>query len=254
MDTSVLKQAGLTEGESKVYLALLELGPSTSGPIVEHSGVAKSIIYQLLEKLVQKGLASYLTKEKTKYYQASQPDNLLEYVEKRQKDLEESRRKVEELLPKLSAMAMSAKETEVKLFRGFRGMIAVHEHTYQKLARGEEYYEMNIPHNQPEFFHPYWQKDHARRVKTGIKCRLLFDRKTDAKTLKNRNSFTGCDARYMPIEVNAPVWFNGYKDVAAIVVVSSNPITIEITNQEVADAFRTYFEDLWRQSKKFGKN
>ncbi len=254
MDTSVLKSAGLTEGESKVYLALLELGPSTSGPIVERSGVAKSIIYQLLEKLVQKGLVSYVTKEKTKYYQASQPDNLLEYVEKRQAELEESRKKVAELLPKLTAMAMSAKETEVKLFRGFKGMIAVHEHTYRKLARGEEYYYLNIPHNQPEFFHPYWQKDHAKRAKAGIRCRLLFDGKTEKKILKNRNSFAGCDARYMPIEVNAPVWFIGYKDVAVIVVVSSNPITIEITNQEVADAFRAYFEEIWRQSRKFGKN
>ncbi len=251
MDTSVLKEAGLTEGESKVYLALLELGPSTSGPIVEHSGVAKSIIYQLLEKLVQKGLVSYITKEKTKHYQASQPDNLLGYVEKRQKELEESRKRVEELLPKLSAMAMSAKQSEVRMFRGFRGMIAVHEHTYQKLAKGEEYYYLNVPPTQPEYFHAYWNRDHAKRVKAGIKCRLLFDRKTDAKILKNRNGYAGCDARHMPIEVNAPVWFFGYKDVAVIVVSSSNPITIEITNQEVADAFLAYFEEIWKASRHF---
>ncbi|MBS3167698.1 hypothetical protein J4216_01085 [Candidatus Woesearchaeota archaeon] len=45
MDIMILREAGLTEGEIKVYLALLELGTSTSGPIVEKSGVARSIIF-----------------------------------------------------------------------------------------------------------------------------------------------------------------------------------------------------------------
>ena len=56
MDTKILKEAGLTEGEIKVYLGLLELGLSTTGPIIEKSRIARSIIYQILEKLMQKGL------------------------------------------------------------------------------------------------------------------------------------------------------------------------------------------------------
>ena len=65
MDTSTLREAGLTEGEIKVYLALLELGSSTTGPIVDKSGISRSIIYQILEKLMEKGLVSFITKEKT---------------------------------------------------------------------------------------------------------------------------------------------------------------------------------------------
>ena len=51
MEISLLKEVGLTEGEAKVYLALLELGASTSGPIVKKSRVSRSIIYNILEKL-----------------------------------------------------------------------------------------------------------------------------------------------------------------------------------------------------------
>jgi len=54
MDISPLKEAGLTEGEIRVYLALLELGLSTSGPILEKSGITKSIIYRILDKLIKK--------------------------------------------------------------------------------------------------------------------------------------------------------------------------------------------------------
>ena len=66
MEFNALKDAGLTDGEAKVYLALLELGSSTTGPIIHKSKIAKSIVYQILEKLMQKGLVSYVTKEKTK--------------------------------------------------------------------------------------------------------------------------------------------------------------------------------------------
>lgn len=247
--TIQLQGAGLTEGESKVYLALLELGPSTSGPIVEKSGVARSIVYQILERLAQKGLVSHVVKEKTAHFQAAQPDRLLDYVEERQKGLEESKRKLSEILPKLSAMQLAAKESEVQVFTGFKGMISVHEHTYQKLAKGDEYFYMGITDLQPPHYHAYWQRDHARRARTGIRARLLFSQKTPKAVLKNRNSYAGCDARYMPIETDTPAWFMGYKNVAVISLVSENPITIEIVNQQVADSFRAYFEEFWKMSK-----
>ncbi len=248
---SKLEEAGLTGGESKVYLALLELGPSTTGPIVEKSGVARSIVYQILERLAQKGLVSSVIREKTSHFQAAQPDRLLEYMEERGKELQESKRKLEELLPKLSAMQGAAKESEVQVFTGFKGMISVHEHTYQKLKKGDEYFYMGITELQPPHYHAYWQRDHARRAKVGIRAKLLFSRKTQKRVLANRNSYSGCDARYMPIETDTPAWFMGYNDVAVISLVSANPITIEIANKEVADSFRAYFEAFWKQSKKF---
>lgn len=249
--TSKLEEAGLTGGEAKVYLALLELGPSTTGPIVEKSGVARSIVYQLLARLAQKGLVSSVTKERTSYFQAAQPDRLLQYVEERQKGLEESKRKLSELLPKLSAMQLSAKESEVQVFTGFQGMISVHEHTYQKLKKGDDYFYMGITELQPQYYHAYWQRDHARRAKSGIKAKLLFSRKMPKEVLRNRNSYAGCDARYMPIETDTPAWFMGYKGVAVISIVSDAPITIEIVNQQVADSFRAYFEEFWKQSRPF---
>ena len=47
MDISALKEAGLTDGEIRTYLALLEVGSSTIGPILEKSGINRSIIYRI---------------------------------------------------------------------------------------------------------------------------------------------------------------------------------------------------------------
>jgi sugar-specific transcriptional regulator TrmB len=70
MESIELTKLGLTEGEAKVYLALLKLGSSTVGPIVKKSKVAYSNIYEVLERLISKGLVSFIKKEKTKYFQA----------------------------------------------------------------------------------------------------------------------------------------------------------------------------------------
>ena len=43
-----LLKVGLTDGETKVYLALSEIGSSTVGPIVKKSGIAYSNIYDVL--------------------------------------------------------------------------------------------------------------------------------------------------------------------------------------------------------------
>ena len=62
----ILPQA-LTEGEAKVYEALLFLGSSTVGPIVTRSKVSYSNIYEVCDRLTAKGLVSHIVKEKTKH-------------------------------------------------------------------------------------------------------------------------------------------------------------------------------------------
>jgi len=251
MDIKALRESGLTEGEIKVFLALLELGSSTTGPIVEKSKIARSIIYQILDKLIEKGIVSYITKEKTKYFQASDPEKLLDYIDEKEKKLKENKGKIREILPQLLLLQKDAVAKGANLFEGFKGMITVHEHTYKKLKKGEEYFFIGIPPEQPEYFHSYWNKDHKRREKAGIKCKLLFHPKTPESLLQNRNSYRGCDARYMPAEINTPAWFMGYKEVVVIGFPSKSPITIEIINKEIADSFKAYFEEFWRRSKPF---
>ena len=57
-----LKSIGLTEGEIKIYLALLELGSSSIGQIIKRSGISGSKTYEVLDRLSQKGLISAILK------------------------------------------------------------------------------------------------------------------------------------------------------------------------------------------------
>ena len=132
-------------------------------------------------------------------------------------------------------------------------MKTVHEHTYLKLEKGEEYVYIGIHAYQPEKHHVYWKRDHLRRIRAGIKCRLMFNRDTSKEVMINRNKFKGCDARYMPEGIKTPTWFLIYKDVTVIGVARDHPIIIEVTDQEVADSFLSYFKTFWKMSKPFKK-
>ena len=250
MDISSIKEAGLTEAEAKVYLALLEIGITTTGPIQEKSGVSRSILYQILNQLIEKGLASYIIKDKTKYFQASEPNKILEYIEERKSKLEQSKDKVAELLPQLLLLKKSAPESSVQIYEGFRGVQTAFEHLYLKLKKGEEYYCLGICPIQADKYHLYWKRDHVRRVKLGIKVKLLFNQGTDPSILKNRNSYKGCDARYLPVKITTPAWIQIYKN-TSLIVLQSGEMAIEIVNQEITDSFKAYFENFWKKSKRF---
>lgn len=250
MEIKTLNEAGLTEGEARVYLALLKLGQSTTGPLIEESKVANSIIYRILDKLIEMGIVSYITKEKTKYFKAENPNKIIEYLEEKKQKIEESKDKITSLLPTLLKLA-SDEETSTSVYEGFKGFQTAFEHYYQKLKKGEEYYSWGVYPIQDEKYHIYWEKDHIRRKKSGIKCKLLFNQGTDKEILKNRNKFWGCEARYMPSLMKTPAWFMVYKNVTGIFLQSKKPVVVEIVNQEIADSFKAYFDDLWNKSKAF---
>ena len=249
MEISILKEAGLTAGEIKVYLALLELGLSTTGPIIEKSGIARSIIYQILDKLMKKGLASHIIKEKTKYFQAAEPNKIIEYINQKERQLQENKKKVEGLLPELLLKQKLAKKSETNMYFGFKGIRTAHEHTYNKLTKGEEYYFLGIPDYQPEEQHLYWQRDHVRRAKAGIKCKLLFNYDTDKKIIMNRDSYRGCKARRMAIKIKTPSAFLIYKDTTVIILQNPQAIAVEIINQDIANSFMAYFKEFWKKTK-----
>src|SRR3989338_8776664 len=101
MNEKLLEEIGLTRGEIAVYTTLLKLGETTTGKIVEEAQISSGKIYEILEKLIKKGLASYIVKEKTKYFSAASPNRILDYVHEREEDLKKKEEELKKELPLL---------------------------------------------------------------------------------------------------------------------------------------------------------
>jgi len=252
MDTKLLEDIGLTKGEINTYLALLKLGSNSTGPIAKESQVSRSKLYIILDKLEKKGLVSHIEQRGVIYFQAVEPKKIKQYINEKEKKLKELQNKFDKFLPQLETMQKFAgKVQKVRVYQGTKGLITAHEHSYLTLKRGDEYYALGIPKYQPSEHHLYWQRDHIRRVKAGITIKMLFNRDTDRKILKNRNSYKGADARYMPTDIKTPAYFMIYNTFMVIVIASKDPLTIEIESREIIDSFKEYFKEFWKLSKPF---
>src|SRR3989344_6756812 len=133
-----LLKIGLTEGESKVYLALSELGSSTVGPIVNKSQVAYSNIYDILNRLIDKGIVSFIIKDKTKYFQAASPSNLILYLDKKQEEIIKEKEALRKIIPDLEKLQEMKTRQEAEIFLGKKGLRTAYEKLSKEVIKGDE--------------------------------------------------------------------------------------------------------------------
>ena len=77
----VLENIGLTKGEIDVYLALLDLGLSTTGKITKSANISSSKVYEVLQRLINKSLANYVIENGKHYYSATPVNRLIDFLE-----------------------------------------------------------------------------------------------------------------------------------------------------------------------------
>lgn len=135
-----LKSIGLTNGESKVYVALVSLGTSTVSPIVESSGISSSKVYFILNKLAVKGLVSISIKDKTKIYSSSDPDRIIDYLDEREKIIKNHKKEISKIIPILkSKRDMNAHQPPVEFTKGEKGYESIFNEVYSGLKSGDKY-------------------------------------------------------------------------------------------------------------------
>ncbi len=93
METEILEDIGLTRSEIKIYLSLLELGISTAGPIMKKTGLQNSVIHATLPKLAEKGFISFIKKGGVREYSATDPKNLLKFIDEKKRKFQGKRLK-----------------------------------------------------------------------------------------------------------------------------------------------------------------
>lgn len=115
-----LRKLGLKEKEAKIYLAGLELGPSSVLSISKKAGVTRPTTYELIKNLAQKGLYEESKEGKKRYFTAQSPEKILGILRLQKRELEEKEREFIRIISTLEAS--SAKDgQDPKVYRGDEG-------------------------------------------------------------------------------------------------------------------------------------
>lgn len=245
MNEQLLEEIGLTKGEIKVYLTLLKIGETTTGSIIEESGLSSGKIYEILDKLIKKGLVSFMIKEKTKYFQASNPKRLVDFLNEKEKSLEQKKKAIEKEIPLLLGM-QKARISEIVLFKGFKGIQTALFQALEGLDKNKEVLAMGVVSRKDEKYNILWEKWHNERISRKVKCRLIFSEKGEYYKTISKMKFI--EIRIMEGLTPSPI--DIIKNKVLIFTYGDEPSCLYIENKEIAESFKSFFETMWRIAKR----
>lgn len=229
----VLEKLGFSPNEIKVYLVLNDHGSTKAGRIAKFAKIDRSSAYNALKLLLEKGLASYVMIGEVKWFQATGPKRLLEYVKEQEED-------VRSIVEKLDERHKAQKiEGQVRLFKGIKGVRSI----FMDIARtGKDNYvfgsEGQFSERMPEFAHQFKRMKKEKGFKTFLVCR------------KGRKELDAPNSAHKYLSVSeSPAVTNIYGDKIAIIIWTDEPEGIIIENAAAAKAYKSYFDVLWNVSK-----
>jgi sugar-specific transcriptional regulator TrmB len=120
---TLLRNFGLSDKETAVYLALIELGPSSVRIVADKAEINRGTTYDILKSLISAGLVTYYHKQTKQFFVAEPPEKLLAALDDREEKLAAVKKEIKESLPRLQAIfERSGNRPAVKFYEGDQGM------------------------------------------------------------------------------------------------------------------------------------
>lgn len=242
-----LKQLGLTEGEANVYLALLKLNSSTVGSIVKESRVSYSKIYEVLGRLIEKGLASFILKEKTKYFQGVKPSRLLNIIKQKEEEIKKSKEAIKKILPDLEAVSDNRDNQSAEIFIGLKGLRTAYELLLKNYSKKDALSFFYV-HDEKyiEIVNEFYEKEFNYFKELGLKLKGIAN-----SNLKKSKSFSKPPkfVNLKFVDFPLPSTIDIYQDKILITTWRDKPFAYLITSKEISENLRNYFNQVWEMAK-----
>lgn len=246
MNTVLLEELGFTKNEIKIYLALLELGSTPAGLLIKKVGMHRAAVYDIISMLTDKGLVSYIIKANRKYFEAQDPDRLLEYLESKKQEITDKEAELKKILPELQLKRkLSSEEQEGALYRSKKGLKSVFEDI---LKEKKPWLVFGATGKFKELFHAYFIHFHEKRAKLKIPLKIIFN--NNVRKQKRETELKLCRIRYLPDSYLSPSTTFIYGDKVVIINWSPDPVAFLMRSRQVADSYKSFFEILWKTAKR----
>jgi predicted DNA-binding transcriptional regulator len=236
----VLIESGLSKNEAKVYLALIDIGSATAGELSEKSRIHRTNVYDSLDRLIGKGIATYIFKNEVKYYQATEPENLLNLIKEKELHLSQ-------ILPELQ---LSKKLSKTKPRAEIcEGMPAFKLANYELLKYGEPLRMVGIPKEVPGLVKNWIDNFHRERAKRKVEFIHIYNHGAQDR-IKYLNNLPYTKARSLPEKYDSPVSIMSCGEEVMIVMWDVSPLLfIRIHNPNFSRSFDRWFNLMWELAK-----
>jgi len=235
----LLRKIGLSEGEIKVYLALLDLGRAPVNKIHEKVGIERRNIYDILNKLIEKGVITYVKENKKRFFKLAHPSKLFGYLDEKAQNVERIKKDVEKELPNIiKQFDFNKLNINAEIYRGKEGIKAVWDdmlnYKENRFIGSGRYVPIKMPH--------YFASFNRRRIEKRVRWLNLIrdDLRGKTKAMKYET------IKFLPKEFNgSPNVIFIYGDKVANLLFTEEFFAFVIESKELADSYRKYHQYLW---------
>ena len=237
------KKLGFSAGEGAVYEAILNSENATLQGIHEATGIERRNVYDIINKLISKGLAAYFTENGHKIYRINNPSSMMAYLDDEGKELAEKKRALSAELPSLLKAYQSSKpQFDVRIYRGKEGVKAL----FNEMLDCRDIYFIGGNWGMAKYLGKEWTD---RWMEKRIKKRawmhdiLTAEPKLIARYPRPKQFY---EVRTLPPEFGSPNVICFFGSRLANLFWGESLFAFQIENEEIYRNYVSYFKYLWK--------
>lgn len=242
----ILIEFGFANAEIEVYFALLKLGEAKVGEIIRLSSISSSNTHDCLDKLLKKGVISYILKNKIKHFYPTKPENLKLLIKEQKDRLEKNEKDLDEIIPELYSLANKEVISQgAEIFFGFPGLKNAFKKLTDPIIDNEfAYFFYKVEPEVVDLIHKFYSKLELDGDYNDFKQIGIASRDYEEYFGKRNNSKVQIKYTNLPI----PYSVNFYSDKTLLISWSKDPVAFLIKSKQITNTFRKLFDEIWEKS------
>lgn len=243
---AVFSELNLSKNEGRVYATLLKSGESSVSRIAQSAKVHRRNVYDVLQRLLEKGLVYEIIQDRDTQYCPVDPGKLREL-------LHEQTHKLESILPDLKALHQGSVQSQQALV--YRGLSGWKQYMRDMLLVGKDVHVIGAKaawlDERVKNFLPWFAHEAGKRK---IKFRFLFDHEVEPLLPALSALKLDLEHKFLPsaYSSNSSVdIFGDHVMIATTLKAGKLPEDLAISimiDPRLAESFRTWFNYLWQYS------
>ncbi len=246
--TFSLQELGFSKNEAVIYTALLKIGLTNVGPVVSSTGLHRQLVYEALDRLESKGLASVVIKNNRKYFQAAPPTVLM-------KQQEEKTQLTQTLLPQLLSLSANALEhLNVRTLYGAQGFFENLKDVIRSASQSDRIVRIIGGAKDQQFYRILGNQydDYLELLKKNeIQKQLIAPDNLSNEFQQKFAKEPGNTLKTMTQGLSSPTYTRITKDMISIEIYADEPVVIQIQSSAIAQGYLEHFELLWSRAVLF---
>ncbi|HLG24781.1 MAG TPA: helix-turn-helix domain-containing protein [Candidatus Nanoarchaeia archaeon] len=239
MIEEIMVKLGFSPSEIKIYLHLLKTGSSYANKISFETKINRTNVYEALDRLAAKGVISHISKNKVKWYEATNPDSLITFVTEKEEELNITKKELLISIKDVERLIdVDKTPLEASIFTGKKGLRML----FEDIIRAQKPISLIAAELQfRDFFGPYFELWHKKRIEKKIMQRTIFPMRVKNKVEKRKF----LQYKFADYKFTNPTTTIIYGNNCLFIQWSKEPIAVKITNKEIAKSHLNYFDVLW---------